>query len=226
VQTKAIAGLATGRLLAEFSLWSADLVRLADEIARTDPFTDLYHIDVSDGHYTSRLLLFPDLVARIRELTVTPLHVHLMAEASVLMAQIDQFAEAGADLISVHEMRGIALEDVLDRIDGHSKAAGLVLAPDAAPESAKPWLDRIEFLTLLGTEVGVKGKGLLPDALARLRAARKLAGGRVRIAADGGIRRETVPQLREAGADSVVMGSLAFGSDDLAGTIEWLRTLG
>ena len=226
VHTPALALLPTGRLLAEFSLWSADLVRLRDEIVRAEPFADLFHIDVSDGHFSSRLLFFPDLVARIRAISSTPLHVHLMAEPSILPAQIDQFAEAGVDLISVHETPGIALEEAFDRIDAHSKAAGLVLAPDVAPESAKPWLERIEFLTLLGTAVGVKGKGLLPEALPRLRAARALAGNHVRVAADGGIRRETVPQLRAAGADSVVMGSLAFGSDDLAGTIAWLRTLG
>ena len=221
----AISGLATGRLLAEFSLWSAALVRLGDDIARAEPYADLFHIDVSDGHYSSRLLFFPDLVARVREITRTPLHVHLMAEAGVLAAQIDQFAEAGADLISVHEMPGVALDQVFDSIDRHGKAAGLVLAPDAAPESAKPWLGRIAFLTLLGTAVGVKGKGLLPNALDRMRAARAIAGGGVRVAADGGIRRETVPLLRQAGADSVVMGSLAFGSPDLAATIEWLRAL-
>ena len=222
----AIGELATGRLLAEFSLWSADLVRLGDEIARAEPYADLFHIDVSDGHYSSRLLFFPDLVARVREITRRPLHVHLMANAEVLLAQVDQFAEAGADLISVHETPALAPREVFDRIDGHGIAAGLVLAPDAAPESAKSWLPRIAFLTLLGTAVGVKGKGLLPNALDRLRAARAIAGDRVRIAADGGIRRETVPLLRKAGADSVVMGSLAFGSPDLAATIEWLRTLG
>lgn len=220
VRSAWIAALPRERLLAEFSLWSADLVRLADDIARAEPFADLFHIDVSDGHYSSRLLFFPDLVARIREITKTPLHVHLMADPAVLPAQIDQFAEAGADLISVHEASAI------DRIDAHGKAAGLVLAPDVALESVAPWLERIEFLTLLGTAVGVKGKGLLPEALPRMRRARQIAGDRVRLAADGGIRRETVPLLRQAGADSVVMGSLAFGSGDLRRTMEWLRTLG
>jgi ribulose-phosphate 3-epimerase len=212
------------RLLAEFSLWSADLLRLRDEIARAEPFADLFHIDVSDGHFTPRLLFFPDLTARVREATARPLHVHVMANRAVLEAQIDHFADAGADLISVHDPKA------LDSIHERGKAAGLVLTPDVPTESVEPHLRRVDMITLLGTAPGVKGEGLLPEALPRLRRMRAMLdagglGGRVRIGADGGIRRDTVPQLRAAGADTVVMGSLAFGSDDLPATIGWLRSL-
>jgi ribulose-phosphate 3-epimerase len=212
------------RLLAEFSLWSADLLRLGDEIARAEPFADLFHIDVSDGHFTPRLLFFPDLVARVRESTSRPLHVHLMADGAILAAQIDDFATAGADLISVHDPAA------LERIRERGKAAGLVLTPDVAPESIEPFLESLDMITFLGTPAGVKGQGLLPEALPRLRRARAMlmAAGvvsRVRIGADGGIRRETVPRLRAAGADTVVMGSLAFGSQDLGSTIRWVRSL-
>ena len=90
------------RLLAEYSLWSADLARFEDDIRRTEPHADIYHIDVADGHFAPSLLFFPDLVARLRKLTTRPFHVHLMTADGVLLSQIDQFAEAGADLISVH----------------------------------------------------------------------------------------------------------------------------
>jgi ribulose-phosphate 3-epimerase len=225
-----LADLPAGRLLAEFSLWSADLARLADEIQRTEPWADLYHLDVSDGHFTSRLLFFPDLVARIRTITTKPLHVHLMANASILLEQITQFAESGADLISIHVMPDPLAGQALGRIQQEGKIAGLVLNPTDAPESVERFLDRIAWVTLLGTEPGVKGKGLLPEALPRVHRMRALlkpasSQTRARIAADGGIRRETVPLLRGAGADTVVMGSLAFSNADLPGTIEWLRRL-
>ena len=89
-------------------------------------------------------------------------------------------------------------------------------------EAARPALERVAFLTLLGTAIGVKGQGLSDEACPRLGEARALLRevgreGEVVLAADGGIREETVPRLRAAGADTVVMGSLAFGGADLAG---------
>ena len=90
------------RLLAEMSLWSADLGRIAEEVARVDAVADLYHLDVADGHFAPGLLLFPDLVRSIRRRTARPLHVHLMVGDDILLDQIRQFADAGADAISIH----------------------------------------------------------------------------------------------------------------------------
>ena len=84
------------------SLWSADLGRLADDIRRVEAFTDIFHIDVADGHFSPALLFFPDLVAVARRATAKPLHVHLMVADAILQSQVEQFADAGADLISVH----------------------------------------------------------------------------------------------------------------------------
>ncbi len=218
-----LATLPRDRLLAEFSLWSADLIRLADDIARTDPFVDLWHVDVADGHFAPAMLFFPDLVARVRGATARPIHVHLMVADAVLIDQIDQFAEAGADLISVHA-ENAGLESAFDRIAAHGKAAGLVLRIETPVAVAAPWIGRIACLTLLGTAIGVKGQGLDPAAPARLAEARGLIGDRaVTLAADGGIRETTVPLLAGAGAQTVVMGSLAFGAPDLAARIAWVR---
>jgi ribulose-phosphate 3-epimerase len=227
--TISLASLPRTRLLAEMSLWSADLVRLADDIARTEAHADIYHIDVSDGHFTSALLFFPDQVAQIRRCTASPLHVHLMTTPDVVLDQIAQFADAGADVITVHsELPNVA--EALDAIAARNIAAGLVLKLETPVEAATPWLGRVEMLTLLGTALGVKGQGLAPQAPARLTEARgriAQAGrtGQIILAADGGIRPHTVPDLRAAGAGTVVMGSLAFGSPDLAGTMRWLHAL-
>ena len=106
-------------------------------------------------------------------------------------------------------------------------AAGIVLRVETEVAVATRWLDGAAFLTLLGTEIGVKGQSLSPRATARLRQARALADAHgLFLAADGGIRETTVPALRAAGAETVVLGSLAFGDPDLAARIGWLRALG
>lgn len=217
------------RLLAELSLWSADLVGMAGEVARTEPFADAYHLDVADGHFSPDLLLFPDLVAAVRKITARPLHVHLMVADSILEAQVRQFVRAGADLVSVHAEHATA-GPALALLAELGVPAGLVLQLGTPISAALPHLGRIRFLTLLGTRIGVKGQGLDPAAEDRLReasralAAHARAGGhRVVLAADGAIREHTVPGLRRAGADAVVMGSLAFEAKDLPGRMAWVR---
>jgi len=222
-----IASLPRTRLVAEYSMWSADLIHLADDLTRIAPHADILHVDVADGHFAPALLFFPDLVARLRDKTALPIHVHLMVADAVLPSQIDQFAEAGADLISLHVENANAAAG-LDRIAAHGVKAGMVLRVETPVAEAAPWLHRLDMLTLLGTAIGVKGQGLDPTATARLQEAGRLiatAGRRIVLAADGGIRDTTVPLLRAAGAETVVMGSLAFGAPDLAERMRWLHGL-
>jgi ribulose-phosphate 3-epimerase len=208
-------------------MWSADLIRLADDLIRIAPHADILHVDVADGHFAPALLFFPDLVGRLRNETARPIHVHLMVADAVLMSQIDQFAEAGADLISLHVENANAAEG-LDRIASLGLKAGMVLRLETPVAQAAGWLDRLDMLTLLGTAIGVKGQSLSPDATSRLQEAGGLvaaSGRRIVLAADGGIRDTTVPVLRAAGAETVVMGSLAFGAPDLAARMRWLHGL-
>ena len=217
--------LPKGRLLAEFSLWSADLVRIADDVARVDDHVDIYHADVADGHFSPAMLLFPDLISQIRPLTERPIHVHLMVADNALANQIDQFAAAGADIISIHA-ENADVGTALDRIAAKGLAAGLVLQLHTPVASIQSHLDRLAMLTLLGTKMGIKGVGLDPQAEDRLREARGMIAatdGQTLLAADGGIRDHTVPGLREAGADTIVMGSLAFGAEDLPGRMAWVH---
>ena len=216
------------RLLAEFSMWSADLIRLAGDLERIEPHADLLHIDVADGHFAPALLFFPDLVARMREATARPIHVHLMIADAQLLPQIEQFAEAGADLISIHvENRSVAAA-ALQRLGELGIARGMVLKVETPVVQIAPFLDRLDFVTLLGTAIGVKGQGLDAKATTRLTEAQSLiarSGRPIVLAADGGIREHTVPLLRQAGAQTVVMGSLAFGAPDLGARLAWLHSL-
>jgi ribulose-phosphate 3-epimerase len=118
----------------------------------------------------------------------------------------------------------------LDLLDQRGIAAGMVLKVDTPVAAIAPYLPRLRFVTLLGTAIGVKGQGLNDKATARLGEARQLiakagAPHRIVVAADGGIREHTVPQLRQAGAETVVLGSLAFGAPDLGERMRWLHSL-
>jgi len=216
------------RLLVDVSLWSADLTALGDAVRRIAAYADLIHIDVSDAHFVPGLLFFPDLVAALRPLTTIPFHVHLMAENPVPL--IDDFAAAGADLLTVHHEIGAALPDALRRIRGHGRKAGLAIGLDTNLEPVIPHLDHIDLVLMMGTRLGLKGQDLAPTACERVAAMRHIlhekdAWGRVRIEADGGLRRHTVPNLRAAGADLISPGSLIFGDPDLDGTFDWLWSL-
>lgn len=218
------------RCIAEFSMWSAILTDQAGQIERVSPYADILHLDVADGVFAPTFLFFPDLVAQMRALTALPIHVHLMVDDAILISQIRQFAEAGADLISLHVENAAVADEALDLLSDLNIAAGMVLRVETPVEQISSYLDRLCFVTLLGTAIGVKGQGLDPKATLRLQQAAELIGkrpasSRCVLAADGGIRENTVPDLIRAGAETVVLGSLAFGAPDLGERMAWLAEL-
>jgi ribulose-phosphate 3-epimerase len=216
------------RCLAEFSMWSADLCNLASDLARIAPHADMLHIDVADGVFAPALLFFPDLLAAMRKHCSVPVHVHLMIDDAILLAQVEQFAEAGADLISIHAENGNAQEAV-QRIKALGLKAGAVLRIETPLDKVTPLLPALDMVTLLGTAIGVKGQSLAEEAPSRIAEMRRMVAaagpGRRIVAADGGIRDNTVPKLVASGAETVVLGSLAFGAPDLASRIRWLHGL-
>lgn len=216
------------RLLVDVSLWSADLTALGDEVRRLDPFADLFHVDVSDAHFVPGLLFFPDLLAALKPLTRTPFHVHLMVDHPLQM--LNDFIDAGADLVTVDIQNGDAVPEAIRRIHEQRRAAGVAIALDVEPEAVGPYLNQVDLVLMLGTPPGIKGVDLAPSAYDRMAAMRRLLKdvgqeARVKIEADGGLRRHTVPGLRAAGADLVAPGSLIFGHPNLDEVFGWLWTL-
>ncbi|WP_343416903.1 ribulose-phosphate 3-epimerase [Candidatus Flexifilum breve] len=219
--------LPTGRLLADYSLWSADLANLANDVRRTEPFADVYHLDVADGQFVPSLLFFPDLVSALRPLTPKPFHVHLMTLNPARL--IDDFAEAGADVITVH-LENPELPAALEQIRARGLSAGIAIQLETPVEAVLPYLDQIEVIVMMGTKLGIKGVGLADEACPRITALSRLLTARglrdkIKISADGGIREQTVPRLRAAGADMITPGSLAFKSPNLFETTLWLHAL-
>jgi ribulose-phosphate 3-epimerase len=150
-----------------------------------------------------------------------------MVADAILQDQVRQFADAGADLISIHAENS-KIEECLSLIDDLGLISGIVLQLHTPVATVAPYLDRISVLTLLGTRIGIKGQGLDEQAGPRLREAKSLiatkaADNRILLAADGGIREHTVPGLRRAGAETIVMGSLAFNADDFEKRMSWVR---
>ncbi|MEU7802537.1 IMP dehydrogenase [Micromonospora arborensis] len=212
------------RLLLDVSLWSADLSALGAEAARISPHADLLHIDASDTRFIEEALFFPDLVRAVRPHTDRPLHVHLMAHRPARLAC--SFAEAGADLITVHA-EAIGAADAVHAIHDVGLPAGVALMLDTDPADARGLLASADAVVLIGTPLGTKGTSMQPAALSRISAMRRLLDAeqrRIPIIADGGIRQDTVASLAAAGASGVVPGSLLWGSHDLPGTAAWIRT--
>ncbi|MEU7982877.1 ribulose-phosphate 3-epimerase [Micromonospora sp. NPDC049081] len=215
--------LPADRLLLDVSLWSADLSALGAEAARVSPYADLLHIDASDTMFVPQPLFFPDLVSAVRAHTSLPLHVHLMAHHPAQLAQA--FIDAGADLITVHAEAREAT-DAIEVIRAAGRAAGVALTLDTPPNEVADMLTAADAVVLTGTPLGTKGTSMDPAAVARIAHTRHLlhaAGRRVPIFADGGIRRDTVAPLADAGATGVVPGSLLWSSGDFAKTAAWIR---
>ena len=218
----------TDRLIVEVSLWSADFTRFGEEIARMDPYADMYHIDVSDGHFVPGLLFFADLVAALRPLTKKPFHVHLMTDNPLL--HIDDFLQAGADILTVQAENGPLAPVALQKIRERGASAGVAVGLDVSPERILPYLEMVDLILMMNTPLGVKGVEPSRLAYARIKQIREIlvASGYhndVKIAADGGIRQHSVPELRDNGADIIVAGSLVFKSQELPHTIAWLHAL-
>lgn len=207
------------------SLWSADLSNLGAEIRRVEPFSERFHLDVADGHYVKNLLFFPDQVKALRPHTRLPFEVHLMTTNP--LDWIEPFAQAGADGIIFCFDSARNPGEVLQAIKSAGKATGISLLITEPLELLQPYWDQLDVVTIVGTAMGIKGASMDASVPAKVRQARRIISERklrTEIEVDGGIRRETVPLIKAAGADFIVPGSLMFKEDPPA-MRQWLKSL-
>ena len=208
------------------SLWSAALAKLGEAIKETEKYADYFHFDVADGHFVPNFLFFPDLIKALRPLTSVPFEVHLIIEKPERFVSL--FVDAGADVLAIHPRASKNPEEVITKIKNYGIKASLVLDSDVSVEEVKPFINMVDFVTVMGTPIGVKGCSLLPQTYTKIRELKeyfsKLNIENVYIEVDGGIRRETAPQLVKAGADILVAGSLFFNNqyDEVS---RWLKSL-
>lgn len=193
------------------SLWSADLSNLAAEIRRVEPYSERFHLDVADGHYVRTMLFFPDLVKALRPHTTLPFEAHLMT--SEPLAWIEDFVEAGVNGFIFCYDTAPDLGRLLDAAHDAGVYAGVSLRLEEPLELIESYWNKLDVLTVVGTQVGIKGASMDPSATEKIRKARQIIterGLKTEIEMDGGIRRESVPLILAAGADYIVPGSLMF----------------
>jgi ribulose-phosphate 3-epimerase len=208
------------------SILSADFARLGEEVRAVDAAgADFIHIDVMDGHFVPNLTIGPVVVKALRGHSKKPFDCHLMI--SPADPYIAAFAEAGADIISIHPEAGPHPHRTLQYIRSLGKKAGYVLNPGTPVEFLDPLFDMIDLILIMTVNPGFGGQQFLSSQLKKIEAAREriAASGRdVMLEVDGGINQETAKLAVAAGADVLVAGTAIFnGPDDYTGNIARLR---
>jgi len=210
------------------SILSADFAKLGEEVRAIDAAgADWIHIDVMDGHFVPNLTIGPAVVKALRPHSGKPFDVHLMI--SPVDTFLDAFAEAGADIITVHPEAGPHLHRTVQRIKSLGKKAGVSLNPATPAKMLDYVLEEIDLVLVMSVNPGFGGQKFISSQLKKIEAIANRVAKQdlvVDIEVDGGIDAATAPQAVDAGATVLVAGTAAFrgGPDNYAANIAALRT--
>ena len=207
------------------SILSADFANLERDIRKIDT-ADYVHVDIMDGEFVPNISIGIPVVKAIRPVTGLPLDVHLMITKPV--RYVEQFCDAGADLVTVHVESDFPenIHAALEKIHARGKRAGIVLKPNTRAEAALPYLKECDIVLVMTVEPGFGGQKFMPAAvekIAAIRAEAQRRGLSTDIEVDGGIDAATAPLCAAAGANVLVAGSAVFGAKDPAAAMSAIR---
>jgi len=207
------------------SILSADFSKLGDEVRSVEAAgADWIHVDVMDGHFVPNITMGPFIVESVKRVTSLPIDVHLMIENPD--RYISDFAEAGADWISVHVEACVHLNSTIQMIKESGRCAGVVLNP-STPLSSIDWtLEYVDLVMIMSVNPGFGGQKFIPNSLEKIRTLRKMIrekGLSPLIEIDGGVNDKTIEEVSLAGTDVFVAGSAIFKSPNYKETIERFR---
>jgi len=210
------------------SILSADFSQLAKEIKKLEEGgADMIHVDVMDGHFVPNLTIGPPVIKSLKKHSSLPFDVHLMI--SPVHKYIDDFSEAGADIITIHPEATDDMNNSISKIKGLNKKVGVSLNPETKVEVILEHLDKIDLVLIMSVNPGFGGQKFMPEVLTKVRDLKKLKiekGLDFDIEIDGGINFENSKQVIEAGANILVSGTTIFKSNDgdIKKNIELLRS--
>lgn len=209
------------------SILSCDYGKIAEELKDMENCgADYMHIDVMDGHFVPNITLGAPVVKCIKKATTVPFDVHLMI--SEPLKYIDDFAAAGADIITFHTECDSPIGETIDKILSHGIKASLTVKPATPVEDILPYLDKLSMVLVMTVEPGFGGQGFMEDMMpkvAKLREEINRRGLDCEIEVDGGINEKTIAIAAKAGADVFVSGSALFSSPDRKGTMEKFKAI-
>jgi ribulose-phosphate 3-epimerase len=194
------------------SILSADFARLGEEVRAIDEAgADWIHVDVMDGHYVPNLTIGPGVVKALRPHTKKPFDVHLMV--SPVDQWLEPFAEAGADIITVHPEAGPHIHRTVQAIKALGRKAGVSLNPGTPAKMLDYLIEEIDLVLVMSVNPGFGGQSFIASQLKKIAAVRTMiekSGRQIHLEVDGGVTAETARQCVEAGADVLVAGSATF----------------